>query len=52
MNSWFARAQDDASKRANGKAAGKKNMFMNFEERKTDYDAMVTDMARAMVAQS
>ena len=47
MNSWFARAQDDASKRANGKAAGKKNTFMNFEERKTDYD-----MARAMVAQS
>ena len=52
MNSWFARAQDDASKRANGKAAGKKNTFMNFEERKTDYDTMVTDMARAMVAQS
>lgn len=36
---------------ANG-VATEKNRFMNFEERKTDYDSIVTNMTKEWVAQN
>ena len=46
INSWFARAQNDARRKSQGKPEAKKNGFHNFEQRDTDYDALATQRIR------
>ena len=46
INSWFARAQNDATRKSQGKPEAKKNGFHNFEQRDTDYDALATQRIR------
>lgn len=46
INSWFARAQNDATRKTQQKPEAKKNGFHNFEQRDTDYDALATQRIR------